>query len=207
MKKTTTTSNINRVRFSNRSTMCVFDVPSLTKEQESNLWYSTEETDRLKARNSHRVQDVRVEAHSALLNEEGITISAAAILGLEKYLTPELTAEYKERRFALKRAVLAEHRRHRVMRVPQSTARLAMISAKHSRWARERARAAALFLEQDVLQDFKEMNLLQETLPRLRSCSMTQFNETDATEEGRKGRPYQCRRSDASCPSSIRSKI
>ena len=189
--------------------MCVFDVPSLTKEQESNLWYSTEETDRLKARHSHRVQEVRLqlEAHSALLNEEGITISAAAILGLEKYLTPELTAEYKERRLALKRAVLAEHRRHRVMRVPQSTARLAMISAKHSRWARERARAAALFLEQDVLQDFKEMNLLQETLTRLRSCSMTHFNETDAAEEGRKGRPYHSRRSDASCPSSIRSKI
>lgn len=53
-----------------------------------------------------------------------------------------------------------------------------------------------------VQQLFKEMNLLQETLPRLRSrsCSMTHFNETDAMEEWCKGRPYQRRRSDTSSP-------
>ena len=188
-----TTSGKKQVRFSNKSTVCVFDKSSFTKEQESNLWYSTEETDRFKAWQAHRVKEVRSQLgdQSALLNGEGVTINAAAILGLEKYLTPELTTEYKQRRLALQRAVLEEHRRHHVMRVPHSTVRLAIISAKHSQWARERARAAALFLEQDVRQDMKEMNL-QETVPRL--------NEADAVEV-RKGRW-----SDASS-SSIRNKI
>eukprot|EP00986_Skeletonema_menzelii_P004190 scaffold1415_cov152-Skeletonema_menzelii.AAC.2 len=193
----TSTSSKKQVRFSRRSTMCVFNEPSLSQEQESNLWYSTEEIDLLKACHSHQVHEVRsqLEVHNALLNEEGFTISAAAILGLEKYLSPELTAEYKDRRLALHRAVLAEHRRHRVMRVPQSTARLAMTSAKHSQWARERARAAALFLEQDLMRDLKKMNP-QAMVPR--RCSMAHFNEADANEEVRKWPSYQRRWSVAS---------
>lgn len=171
---------------------------SLTKQQESNLWYSTEDIDHFKAWQSHRVQDIRwqLQANSALLLEEGsgVTISAAAILGLEKFLTPELTEEYKVRREVLQRAVLEEHRRQCVMMrssVPQSTVRLAMISAKYSEWARERARAAALFLEQEVLHDMKEMNLLQVPL----RCSMSRLNKMDAVkkEEGCKGHPYQRR--------------
>ena len=176
-----------QVRFSSKSIMCLFDKPSLSQEQESILWYSEDETDLMKARHSYQVQDVRsqLEAHRALLNEGGVTlISAAAILGLEKYLSPELTAAYKDRRVALQRAVLAEHRRHRVMRIPRSAARLAVISAKHSQWARERARAAALFLEQDVKRDLEESNF-QATVPR--RCSMTHFNEADdSTEEASK---------------------
>ena len=155
--KTSSRRSKQQVCISNRSTICVFTKLSLTKEQESNLWYSTQETDRFKARQAHRVQEVRsqLEEQSTLLNEGGVTINAAAILGLEKYLTPELTAAYNDRRLALQRAVLEEHRRHRAMRVPHSIAiaRLAMISAKHSQWARERARAAALFLEQDVMRE------------------------------------------------------
>ena len=160
--------------------MCLFDKPSLSQEQESILWYSEEEIDLMKARHSYQVQDVRsqLEAHRALLNEGGVTLSAAAILGLEKYLSPELTAAYKDRRVALQRAVLAEHRRHRVMRIPRSAARLAVISAKHSQWARERARAAALFLEQDVLRDLEESNLQATVVPR--RSSMTHFEDDDA---------------------------
>ena len=176
--------------------MCLFDKPSLSQEQESILWYSEEEIDLMKARHSYQVQDVRsqLEAHRALLNEGGVTLSAAAILGLEKYLTPELTEEYKVRREALQRAVLEEHRRQccvmmRSSSVPQSTVRLAMISAKHSEWARERARAAALFLEQEVLQDLKEMNLLRATPLR---CSMSRLNKVDAVKKG-KGHSYQRR--------------
>ena len=189
-----------QVRISTKSTMCLIQGrPSITNQQESNLWYSTEDTDRFKAWQSHRVQDIRwqLQENSALLEEgSGFTISAAAILGLEKYLTPELTEEYKVRREVLQRAVLEEHRRQCVMMrsssVPQSTVRLAMISAKHSEWARERARAAALFLEQEVLQDLKEMNLLRAKPLR---CSMSRLNKVDAVkkEEGCKGRPYQRR--------------
>ena len=139
-------------------------------------------------RQSHRVRAVRsqLKSLSSALDEEGVIINAAAILGLEKYLSPELTEEYKDRRSALERAVLEEHRIHRALDIPH-VARLAMVSEKYSQWARERARAAALFLEQDVIQDFKEMNLLQVKAPR--RCSL-EGNNTTETEEVRKERPF-----------------
>ena len=193
----TSTSSQKQVRFSSKSIMRLFDKPSLSQEQESILWYSEEEIDLMKARHSYRVQDVRsqLEAHRALINEGGVTFSVAAILGLEKYLSPELTAAYKDRRVALQRAVLGEHRRHRLMRAPYSTVRLAGISAKHSQWARDRARAAALFLEQDVLRDLEESNL-QATVPR--RSSMTHFEDDDAQEEVSKWPSHQRRWSVAS---------
>ncbi len=162
----------------------------------SKLWYSQAETDLFKAWLSHRVREVRSQLrdHSALLDEECVTINAAAILGLEKYLSPEVTDEYKDRRDALRRAVLSEHQWHRALQIPHS-ARLAMISAQHSQWARERARAAALFLEQDVMQDLKEMNP-QASAPR--RCSMPRLDEEDAEEEEHKTHRYQRRWSSVS---------
>ena len=168
MKKT---PSKRRVRFSDRSLICVVNNLSLSREQASKLWYSQEETDLFKAQLARRVREIRsqLQDNSALLDEGGITINAAAILGLKKHLSPEITAEYNGRRVALQRAVLAEHRQHRAMHIlPHSTARLAMVSAQHSLWARERARLAAVFLEQDVLQDFAEMNL---QVKKPRCCS------------------------------------
>jgi hypothetical protein len=179
--KTTNTTNKKQVRFSNRSRMSLVDNLSLSPEA-SNLWYSAEESDIFKAWLSHQVHKVRsqLEEHSALLDEGLVTIDAAAILGLEKHLSSDLTAEYKNRRRALQRAVLEEHRWQRAVQV-SNPARLAMISAQNSRWARERARAAALLLEQDVMQDFEEMKL-SATMPR--RCSMPHLNnEADTTEE------------------------
>ena len=153
--------------------MCLIENLSL-REDASNLWYTKEETDLFKAWLSPQVHNVRSyleEKNSALLDEELITVDAAAILGLEKYLSTELTVEYKNRRLLLKRAVLEEDRWQRSVQIPHPE-RLAFISAKNSRWARERARAAALFLEQDVMQDFEEnlLNLLQPPRPR---CDLT----------------------------------
>ena len=166
--------------------MCVFDNLSLSREQASKLWYSKEEINLFEAWFSHRVLQVRSQLghYSDLLDKGGITINAAAILGLEKHLSPELTAEYKGRRVALQTAVLAEHRLHRAIAMhihPHSTARLAAVSAQHSRWARERARAAAVFLEQDVMQDLKEMNLQVQVTPP-RRYSMSGLNETFTAE-------------------------
>ena len=158
---------------------------SQSREQASKLWYSQDEIEFFKVRFSRRVHEVRLqlEQNSALIDEGCITINAAAILGLEKHLTPELTAEYEKRRDALNRAVAAEHWQHHAMLIPHSTAtaRLATVSAQHSRWARERARAAAVLLEQDVMQDMKEMNLQVKTPLR---CSMPRINEAGAAEEG-----------------------
>ena len=180
--KFTTTTNINnkQVRFSNRSLMSLVDNLSLSPEA-SRLWYSPEETDIFKAWLSHQVHKVRsqLEEHNAHLDEdeELVTIDAAAILGLEKYLSSELTAEYKNRRRALQRAVLEEHWWQRAVQVPNPT-RLAMISSKNSLWVRERARAAALFLEQDVMRDFDEMKL-PATMPS--RCSMPHLHDEKHT--------------------------
>ena len=158
---------------------------SIIREQASNLWYSEDEIEFFKASFFGRVREVRsqLRQNSALIDEGCITINAAAILGLEKHLTHELTAEYMKRRDALQWAVAAEHRQHHAMLIPRATAtaRLATVSAQHSQWARERARAAAVFLEQDVMQDMKDMNLQAKTPLR---CSMPRLNEAGAVEEG-----------------------
>ena len=148
----TKNNSTKKVRISNTSYMFPVDNLSL-REDASNLWYTKEETDIFKAWLGHQVHNARshLEENSALLDEELITVDAAAILGLEKYLSSELTIEYKNRRLLLQRAVLEEHRWQCAVQIPHP-ARLALISAKHSRWARERARAAALFLEHDVMQ-------------------------------------------------------
>ena len=201
MTATATTRSNKQVRFSNRSHEAVVDRLSLCQEQASNLWYSREETDLFKASLPRRVRDVRSQLkvdHGALLDEELVTIDAAAILGLEKYLSREITNEYKIRRLALRRAVLEEHRRNHALDIAH-TARLAKISAVHSQWARERARAAALFLEYDVMQDLKEMNLqaTQEAMAphRCSSVSPLQDSGADATatteEHTGTGHPYQ----------------
>ena len=196
---TATTGSNKQVRFSNRSIVTVVDRLSLCQEQRSKLWYSTEETDLFKVWLSLRVREVHSQLgvdHGALLDEELVTINAAAILGLEKYLSPEITKEYKIRRLALQKAVLEEHRIHRSLDVPY-VSRLAKISALHSQWARQRARAAALFLEQDVIQDLKEMNLkaAQQAMAPHRCCSVPRHNDSEAdaiaTTEDHKERPYQ----------------
>ncbi len=144
--------------------MTIVDNLSLSNEQKTKLWFSEEENDLFKACLHHRIREVRLQLtdHRAFI-DEGDNIDAAAILGLERYLSPELTAEYRGRRLALARAVLVEHRLYRALQIPHS-ARLALVSAQNSLWARERARAHALFLEQDVMQDVQEMDL--QTTPR-----------------------------------------
>ena len=183
----TTPRSEKQVRFSNKSQMRLVKNLSQSKEQASKLWYSQEEIDQFKWRFSLSVQQIRsqLRQNSDLLDKGCVTINVAALLGLEKHLSSELTAEFMKRRVDLRRAVLAEHRQHSAMLIPRATARLATVSAQHSRWARERASTAAALLEQDVLQDMKDMNLrLQVTTPRPLRCSMPRINEARAAGEG-----------------------
>ena len=115
--------------------------------------------------------------------------SPLSTLGLEKYLSTELTVEYKNRRLLLKRAVLEEHRWQRSVQIPHPE-RLASISAKNSRWARERARAAALFLEHDVMQDVEEV-LRQPPRPRCGSNPHHDMMSSRDEEQTCKKQSYQ----------------
>ena len=94
------------------------------------------------------------------------TPSASDILGLEKFLTPQLTQEYANRRYIQTKRVLEEARMQdaRCKGLPRSNQdvkRLARISAVHSKWARERARAAGLFLAQDQEEEARQEKALQ----------------------------------------------
>lgn len=135
---------MKRVRFSDKSTLII--VSSIGHEA-SNLWYSPEDIDLFKEYLSYSVDIV----HSCMKEQ---SIAHLDMLGLEKYLSPELTDEFMNRRNALKQSVLEEHRWQRAINISHIT-RLANLSARNSRWAREKARAAALFLEEDVMNDLE----------------------------------------------------
>ena len=108
------------------------------------LWFTQDELDVSKANMTSYIRMVPLHI------SKRHTPSASTILGLEKYFTPQLTAEYRLRRRKLTKEVVTEARLQQMSRIPHADVdRLARLSAENSKWARERARAAALFLEQD----------------------------------------------------------
>jgi len=139
-------TSMKRVHFSDKSTLIIVEDLSIGHEA-SKLWYSPEDIDLFKEYLSFSVHIV----HSCMKEQ---SIAHLDILGLEKYLSPQLTDEFMNRRNALKQSVLEEHRWQRATNIPHIT-RLAILSARKSRWAREKARAAALFLEEDVMNDLE----------------------------------------------------
>jgi len=139
--------------------------------EKDTLWYSSDELIASKANLLYCKEKVR----ESISNRH--TPSASSILGLEKYLTEQLTIEYMNRRYMLRKRVLDEARwQEMILRSQQQRQQqqhtdcndmtierlayddqqvdtLARISLEHSRWAYERARAAALFLQQDQEQE------------------------------------------------------
>eukprot|EP00581_Thalassiosira_minuscula_P014271 CAMPEP_0183723944 /NCGR_PEP_ID=MMETSP0737-20130205/16812_1 /TAXON_ID=385413 /ORGANISM="Thalassiosira miniscula, Strain CCMP1093" /LENGTH=204 /DNA_ID=CAMNT_0025954375 /DNA_START=158 /DNA_END=772 /DNA_ORIENTATION=+ len=138
-----------RVRFSEASEMVI--VTDLSEGPFRNkLWYTKDDLDGFKADMSRYATIVRLHL------SEGHAPTASEILGMEKYLTAQLTGEYRIRRETLTEEVIkasrcqqAAARRGSSISNDKLATMLARISAEHSKWARERARAAALFLEQD----------------------------------------------------------
>ena len=136
-----------RVTFSDASEMVLVTNLAQTDAKDK-IWFTSEELDSFEANMSCYVKMVRLhisKRHAPM---------ASNILGLEKFLTVQLTGEYKGRRSKLTKDVVGEdawHRSPACASVPENeiVERLARISAENSKWARERARAAAMFLEQD----------------------------------------------------------
>jgi len=106
------------------------------------LWYNQNELDDFKANMASYIRMIRL-----CISRHNVP-SASSVIGLEKYLTVQLTEEYKLKRRKLHKDVLGHARLQR--EIPHADVeRLARISADSSKWARERARAAGLFLERD----------------------------------------------------------
>ena len=148
------------VTFSETSQMILIpDLSNLSSDCRDKLWCSPDE---LYASKANILFCKRAVQRSISKRE---TPSASSILGIEKFLTVQLTIEYVNRRDKLRKSVLDEaqwqEKRRRMCRRSSSSHAaanliddddvdtLAQISSDHSRWARERARAAALFLQQD----------------------------------------------------------
>jgi len=134
-----------RVSFSETSEMVLVTDLSRSPDKDR-IWFTPDELESFKSNMSGYIRLVRL--HIAKRHAP----SASNILGLEKFLTVQLTEEYKYRRGKLAREVVEECcRRSQYSSASESedVDRLARISAENSKWARERARAAALFLEQD----------------------------------------------------------
>ena len=159
------------VTFSETSQQILVRDLSNTSEKDT-LWYSAEDLIASKVNLLFCKDKVR----ESISKRE--TPSASSILGIEKYLTEQLTIEYMNRRHMLRKRVLDEarwqeitsqqQRQHhqqqhtddnndmtieRLAYDDQQVDTLARISFEHSRWAYERARAAALFLQQDQEQE------------------------------------------------------
>ena len=136
-----------RVTFSNDSEMIL--VLNLAQTDRRHfLWFTPDELRSFKS-NVH----ICVNVARKLISERQIP-SADVIIGLEKHLSLQLTAEYRARRSKLYNVVLGEDAWHRspdCAGVPQDEmiTRLARISADNTKWAMERALAAAMYLEQD----------------------------------------------------------
>ena len=160
------------VTFSETSQMILIpDLSKLSSDCRDKLWCSPDE---LYASKANLLFCKRAVQRSISKRE---TPSASSILGIEKFLTIQLTIEYVNRRDKLRQSVLDEaqwqEKRRRMYRRSSSSHAaanyiddddvytLAQISSDHSRWARERARAAALFLQQDQEQ---EAQLHQQTV-------------------------------------------
>jgi len=160
------------VTFSETSQMILIpDLSNLSSDCRDKLWCSPDE---LYASKANLLFCKRAVQRSISKRE---TPSAHQILGIEKFLTVQLTIEYVNRRDKLRKSVLDEaqwqEKRRRMYRRSSSSHAaanliddddvdtLAQISSDHSRWARERARAAALFLQQDQEQ---EAQLRQQTV-------------------------------------------
>ena len=136
-----------RVRFSETSEMML--VTNLSNgPNKRNIWFTQDELDVFKANRTTYIAMVRFHI------SKQHTLTASSILGLEKFLTAQLTGEYEFQRRTLAKAVLNETQRQRILAardVPRDELadQLALVAAENSRWTRERARLAALFLEQD----------------------------------------------------------
>lgn len=129
------------VRFSDASELIL--VPSLSASPfRHSLWYTRDELDGFKSNMTARIKLIRL--HIAKRRAP----PAEHILGLEKFLTLQLTKEYKARRCELTEAVMREARFQRWAGALDFE-RMATAASEQSKWARERARAAALFLEED----------------------------------------------------------
>ncbi len=153
-----------RVRFAKMSTMIIVEDRTRGEAIKQKLWYSGEDVDQFKVEAtqiSHVLRRFFSRKEESRDDDQVSTradYSGASIdlfLGLEK----RLTGEYYPRRQLLMSKVMEEHLWQRLRSKvgcsfdDEEAARIASTSEEYSQWARERAYASALLLQQDLLHE------------------------------------------------------
>ena len=180
------------VTFNDTSQMAIVsDLSTIVDRDE--LWYTPDDLHASKTNQLFCKQMVKESISSKQVPP------ASDILGVEKFLTDQLTVEYVNRRYKLRKSVLDEARwqeaRRRIRRRNSPHAdhdynyiddmdmdTLARISSEQSIWAYDRARAAALFLQHDQEQEARLM-LQQQTVDTCHDLQSRRVSP-DTTPEG-----------------------
>lgn len=120
-----------KVTFSETSEMYIVDC-FLEEVAPDKIWFTRFELDSFKSNVVNHIKRLRLQT--------GRTLQADSVIGLERFITREVTEESQRRKNILIREVL------------HSTAhdqadRLAKVSTEYSTWAQARARQSAMFLE------------------------------------------------------------
>ena len=136
-------TKVKHVRFSETSQMVL--VANQTEGIESNLWYSRNDIGRFKFVRAYSTVNLNL---TKQISNHAISLLDGEMLGMEKYLSKELTYEYRHRRKNRMKAVLKEQRLQRLNRV-SSSGRISKIARNYSKWAGQHALAAALLLEHE----------------------------------------------------------
>lgn len=186
-----------RVRFSETSEMVL--VTKLSEGSDKhNIWFAQDELNLFKANMTSYINVVRLQVAKRRAP------TASNILGMEKFLTIQLTEEYKFRRAKVAKEVMNTVRLQQMLAAhgnrldyDKSVDVLAKVAAEHSKWALERARAAALFLEQDQetkmrreleKQSMKDHQDNFDNSPISASSSRRQFAHQSALRETKRSR-------------------
>ena len=132
-----------RVSFSDKSQMFVVDDLRQLGIERPHLWYSLRDILEIKDEHRQMVHDIR-----AKLSQQA---ARPDIVGLEKYLSSDLSREFKRRKRQVYSAVTSELEFQNEFLKEINPDRLATVSSHHTKWAMEQAHYAAQLLEQDVL--------------------------------------------------------
>ena len=141
-------AKVKQVKFSGHSQL--FLVSDLLKGMEREMLYSVDEFELLKAQHLRSILIMRVKMSTrANASRSGDLITSSYILGIEKYLSDELSIEYKQCKRVVFLTLKVEQQRQVFLGRPDPD-RLAAVSCRYSQWAIEKACAAAICLQQDL---------------------------------------------------------
>lgn len=120
-----------KVTFSETSEMYIVDC-FLEEVSPDKMWYTRDELDSFRSNAVNHIKRLR--------SQEGRILPADSVIGLERFITREVTEESQRRKNVLMREVLHST-------VHDQADRLAKISTEYSTWAQARAQQSAMFLE------------------------------------------------------------